>query len=323
MSDSLLTLADLVNINGAGISDAEITDIIAGAPVLAALAADGASDGTIHKYLKETGAPVVGFRDPDEGRDHSKSTDELVTINLKVIDASYHVIKVIADAYKKGADALIAREGIRHLRAAFALAEKQIFNGLDVKGFSSLISSLAYLGHPMVYNAGGATACTSVWMIRSTPDMANAVVIAGNDGKIEMDETFVQFIEDGSSPTKKLAAYMTPVEGWLGLQLGSAYSVARLANVDNGSYKLTDDLLSELFALFPEDQPPTMICMNKRSRKQLQQSRTAVNVTGQPAPWPTFWEDIPIISTSGILNTETAVTVTTTAAPTTTTTGGS
>ena len=321
MSDSLITLSDLVNINGAGISDAEIKDIIDGAPVLAALAADSASDGTVHKYLKETGAPVVGFRDPDEGRDHSKSTDELVTINLKVLDASFHVIKVIADAYKKGADALIAREGMRHLRAAFALAEKQIFNGLgnDAKGFSALIDELSYVGHPMVYNAGGSSACTSVWMIRSTPDMSNAVVIAGNDGKIEMDETFVQFIEDSNS--KKLAAYMTPVEGWLGLQLGSAYSVGRLANIDDSSHKLTDDLLSELYSLFPEDAPPTMICMNKRSRKQLQQSRTAVNATGAPAPWPVEWEGIPIIGTSGILNTETAAT-TTTAAPTTTTSGG-
>jgi hypothetical protein len=320
MSDSLITLTELLTINGAGVSEVEVSDIVSGAPVLAALAADYASDGTIHKYLKETGAPVVGFRDPDEGRDHSRSTDELVSINLKVLDASFHVIKVIADAYKKGADALIAREGIRHLKAAFALAEKQIFNGLDAKGFSSLISSLSYVGHPMVYNAGGSSACTSVWMLRSTPDMAGCTVISGQDGNIDMAETFVQFIEDGTG--KKLAAYMTPIEGWMGLQIGSAYSVARLANVDAGSNMLTDDLLSELFNLFPEDQPPTMICMNKRSRKQLQQSRTAVNATGAPAPWPTEWEGIPIIGTASILNTETTVPTTTTAAPTTTTTGG-
>lgn len=318
MSDSLITLSDLVSINGAGVSDIEVKDIIDGAPVLAAMAAAEASDGTIHKYLKETGAPVVGFRDPDEGRDHSKSTDELVTINLKVLDASFHVIKVLADIYKKGAEAMIAREAARHLRAAFALAEKQIFNGLDAKGFSSLISSLSYLGHPMVYNAGGSTAVTSVWMIRSTPDEAGTTVIAGQNGNIVIDETFVQFIEVGS-PAKKLAAYMTPIEGWLGLQIGSAYSVGRLANVDNGSYKLTDDLLSELFALFPEDAPPTMICMNKRSRKQLQQSRTATSPSGAPAPWPTEWEGIPILSTASILNTETPVEATTTAAPTTTT----
>jgi hypothetical protein len=317
MSDSLITLADLVTINGAGVSPIEVKDIIDGAPLLARLAADTASDGTIHKYLKETGAPTVGFRDPDEGREHSKSTDELVTINLKVLDASFHVIKVLADIYKGGPDAMIAREAIRHLRAAFALAEKQIFNGTDAKGFSSLISSLSYLGHPMVYNAGGSSAVTSVWMLRSTPDNAGVSVITGQNGDISIDESFVQFIEISS---KKLAAYMTPIEGWLGLQIGGAYDVGRLANVDNGSYALTDDLLSELFALFPEDRPPNLIVMNKRSRKQLQQSRTATSPSGSPAPWPTEWEGIPIVSTASILNTETAVTTTTT---TTTTTSGS
>lgn len=317
MSDSLLTLSDLTTINGAGVSDIEVKDIIDGAPVLARLAADYASDGTLHKYLKETGAPTVGFRDPDEGRDHSKSSDELVTINLKVLDASFHVIKVLADAYKKGADAMIAREAARHLRAAFALAETQIFNGTDAKGFSSLISSLSYVGHPMVYNAGGSSGVTSVWMLRTSPDNSAVTVITGQNGNIDIAETFVQFIEIS---TKKLAAYMTPIEGWLGLQIGGAYDVGRLANVDDGSYKLTDDLLSELFGLFPDDRPPNLICMNKRSRRQLQQSRTAVNVTGAPAPWPTEWEGIPIISTASILNTEDAVT-TTTAAPTTTTSG--
>lgn len=320
MADNIATLADLVVINDQRVADIDVSDIIDGAPVLAALFADVASDGTIHRYLKETGAPVVGFRDPDEGRAHSKSTDELVSINLKVLDASFHVIKVLADAYSKGPDAMIAREAKRHLRAAFALAEKQIFNGLDAKGFSSLISELSYIGHPMVYSAGGSTALTSVWMLRSTPDLAGVTVITGRDGNIDIAETFVQFIEDANQ--KKLAAYMTPIEGWLGLQVGNAYSVARAANIDaggSGGHPLDDDMLSELFALFPEDQPPTHIVMNKRSRKQLQQSRTATSPSGAPAPWPTEWEGIPIISTASITNTETAVAATTTAAPTTTT----
>ena len=80
MADSFLTLADLVKINDMNLADLEVTDLLNMSPVLAMLPANPASNGTTHKYTKEITAPVVGFRAVNDGRENSKSADELVTV---------------------------------------------------------------------------------------------------------------------------------------------------------------------------------------------------------------------------------------------------
>ena len=62
MADTLTTLAELVLFNSADVNPAEMTNILNGAPVLSALHAMPSSNGTLHKYNIETGAPVVGAR---------------------------------------------------------------------------------------------------------------------------------------------------------------------------------------------------------------------------------------------------------------------
>jgi len=98
MADSLLALADLVKINDISVRDLGATDIFNDAPVLNQLSADMASHGTQHKYVKESGAPTVGFRAPNAGRDHSSSEDTVVTIDLKILDACFHVDAKLADS---------------------------------------------------------------------------------------------------------------------------------------------------------------------------------------------------------------------------------
>ena len=56
--------------------------------------------------------------------------------------------------------------------------------------------------------------------------------------------------------------------------------------------------------LFPAARQPNMIAMNRASLKMLRASRTAVNVTGAPAPRPTEVEGIPIVVTDSIVSTE-------------------
>jgi hypothetical protein len=70
---------------------------------------------------------------------------------------------------------------------------------------------------------------------------------------------------------------------------------------------LTDALIYSLLELFPAGEPPTLLLMNRRSRAQLQASRTATNATGAPAPLPTMVENIPILASDGVLNAETEV----------------
>lgn len=315
MADSFLTLSDLIKINDANLADLQITDLLDDAPFLAALAAMPSSNGTEHKYVKETGAPVVGFRAVNAGRENSKSADTLVTITLQILAASFDCDKSLADAYRKGADAYVAREGKRHLKAAFAGAEKQILYGVgnDASGFVGLADNTAFdgLADAMVVSAGGTTAATgsSVWLVRTNPEGNDVTVIgagttgAGDSIDLQMGETIVIQKDDGTG--KKYPAYYTPTEGWLGLQIGSAKSLARICNLTADANKgLTDALIYQALALFPASRQPNLIVMNRRSLEQLRKSRTATNATGAPAPRPTEVDGIRIVSTDQITSTE-------------------
>lgn len=308
MPDSLITLADMVKLNDISVRDLGASDIFNDAPVLMLLNSDVASHGTTHKYLKESGAPTVGFRAPNAGRAHSKSADTVVSLDLKILDACYHVDAKLADSNPRGVDFVMARESRRHLRAAFAASERQFFYGTDedAGGFAGLADNagLDALADAMVVNAGGSGTgvFSDVWMIRTTSDHANVDLIMGNDGGIDIQPYLRQLVLDGDG--NKFPAFWQQIDGWIGMQVGGAKSVARLVNLnqadDATTNTLTDDLLSELFEVFDENGPPNLIVMNKRARRQLQQSRTATNVTGAPSPWPTEWEGIPIVSSKSI-----------------------
>lgn len=313
MAHDPMPLADLVKINDMNVSDIDVSDLLKDAPFISALAADTASNGTDHKYLKETGAPVVGFRAVNDGRDHDHSDDTLVTINLKILDASFHVDKAVADAYTKGGpDAWVAREGRRHLRAAFKKGETQLLygTGSDSDGFTGLsdASTIDGASDAMVVDAGGTTANTqtSVYLVRSVDPMTDVTLIVGQNGNIEIGDRYEQMMP---GTTGHFPAYVTSMYAWLALQLGSIYSVGRICNLhasDSGA-QLDDDKIADAISKFPEERQPTHLVMNRQSRKQLQQSRTATSTTGAPAPFPTESFGIPIISTSSVVNTEAVV----------------
>lgn len=315
MADTFMTLADLVKLNDMNLADIDVSDLLQKAPLLAALAAATASNGTNHSYLKETGAPVVGFRALNAGRFNSTDTDTKVEIALQILDASFRVDKAGADAYTKGgAPAYLARRGKRSLRAAFAGAEKQILYGTgnDADGFVGLaecatVNGLSDTEH--VVNAGGSTVngATSVWLLRSSDDETGVTVITGKEGQIEIGDSVV--VEATDADGKHYPAYYTPICGWLGLQVGSAFDIVRIANITaQDGCGLTDDLLSQAMELFPAADGPTHIAMSRRARGQLQRSRTATTSDGRTAPTPKDYEGVPIICTDQIVNTEAILT---------------
>ena len=309
MADDFIGLSELVKINDQNLADdRSISDLLQDAPLLRNLVADIASNGTKHEYLKQTGAPVVGFRSPNVGLDNDHSEDTKVSIDLKILDASFGVDKALAEAYTKGGpEAFIGREAMRQLRAAFFMAEQQFINGTnnDGSGFNGLADSLSALSDTMVVDAGGSSNLSSVYGVRSTADFDNAVAITGQDGRIDVGESVVTKLTDANG--KHYTGFWTPIQGWLGLQIGSKFSVGRLANIDDGSNTVTDDLLATLLEQFPAQRMPTRWVMNRRSQRQLQQSRTATNTTGAPAPFPTEAFNIPILVDDAIGNSESAV----------------
>lgn len=305
MADNLPTLADVTKISDANLADRNISDLLNDAPVLRLLAAD-TRKGNILQYTKETGAPTVGFRTVNHGRDMSKSSDTLVTVTMQILSANSQCDKRLADIYEKGAQAYIEREIRRHLRAAYFAAEMQILNGTggDASGFAGLADALA-LGNAMVIDAGGdeAQTASSIYLIRTTADLNNVAVVAGMDGQIALEETITIKATDDTG--KQYPAFYTPCEGWLGLQIGGARSVARICNITAQSdHTVDDDLIAKALELFPASAPPTHIVMNNRSLYQLRASRTATNATGAPAPIPTEVYNIPVVTTDALLNTE-------------------
>jgi len=144
------------------------------------------------------------------------------------------------------------------------------------------MDSLAF-GGTMIVNAGGDDEgeISTVFAVRST-GLNDVVLLAGKNAGLEIGETSVQRIVEG---TGSYPGYYTPIYGWLGLQVGSIYSAGRIANLDT-TKTLTDDMIAELLSRFPSSAPATHLIMSRRSRRQLQDSRTATNPTGSPAPFP-------------------------------------
>lgn len=311
MADDYAAIADLIA-DKLDLSDAQVTDLALATPFLNLLPMETSSNGTQHKYTKETGAPVVGFRAENAGREMDHSVDTLVTVTLKILDWSFDVDKAVADAWMKGPEAWIAREGMRHLKAALKAFETQVIYGDqspgDTGGFAGIVdaATVAAYDDAMVVNATGSTADTgsSVYAVRVGPD--DVTGIYRGDGVVDVGETVVtKKIVDAGSDNTTFPAYYTPACAWLGLQVGSIHSLGRIINLTAQAGKgLTDDLLSQLLELSPVGKEPTHFVMSRRSRGQLQRSRTATNATGAEAPRPTEYEGIPIVVTDSVVNTE-------------------
>lgn len=310
MANDYLTLSDLLVFNSRDLDDIYVSDLLQETPFLNALYSKPATNGNLHKYQKTTGAPVVGFRAENDGREYDSTVRTGVTVTLKIGDASFDIDKAIADAYIGGSDACVRMEMQEHLKAMFFKLEQQILGGTvegDSAGFAGLAdeTTLDDSDDSMVVDAGGSTALTSVWAVRMGD--ADTAFVAGNGGNVEVGE--LQTIQKAGATTGWYPAYWLPVTGWYGLQVGSVYSAGRICNIDAGSNTMTDDLAYNLLKLFPANRRPNAFIMNRRSQEQLRQSRTATNATGAPAPLPeTVCGGIPVYVTDAIGNAETALT---------------
>ena len=142
MANDFLTIADIVG-NSLDVNQSEISDLLTSAPFFASLPIIDSSNGSLHKYTKETGAPVVGFRAENDGIDYDHSVDTLVTVTLKRLAANSRIDKAVADGDIRGADYRVAREAMRHLKQAFFVAEQQYIlgTGADANGFTGFANS--------------------------------------------------------------------------------------------------------------------------------------------------------------------------------------
>ena len=186
-----------------------------------------------------------------------------------------------------------------------------------------------------VIDAGGTTSSTasSVYAIVEGPLDCQLVIC--NDGAggefFKMSEPVKQHIApDANSPTELLLYTLTQIHAHFGISVSgmnqtpnsvvpTQYSLRRLANVTAQSGCTVNDAKLELLCdSFPDGKRPTKLIMSYRSGRQWADSRSASTVTlnlGGPgdarnntasirAARPTFFEEIPVIYTSAIGNTD-------------------
>ena len=315
-TNSTNTLAGLLMLNDERMADVYPTDVLNDAPVLQQMfAVPASSGGILHKYLRTLTAPGAGFRLVNEGITNAAGTFEDVSVSLALLDATFSRDKAVAVGYGKGEIAYMDKESLKSLQAAFFGVECSIFRASINKQFTGLPGSTFWdeTGDEQVVDAGG-TGTRSVWLLRSAED--GIAIIAGNEGRVDMARADAQ-IQAIDSLSRPYPALQRVIMGWFGLQIGSKYDGVRICNLDGTDDDLlTDDLISSALALFPAGRGANMIVMDRTSRKELQQSRTATNPTGAPAPFPMDAFGVPIIVTEA-LTTEDQLTTSSTTTTTT------
>ena len=308
MPDNLLTVADHVA-DRLDLSPAEISDVIEQANFFMSLPYEESSNGRFHSYAKKVGAPIVGFRQENQGREFSHAEYEPVDIRLEILDYSWSVDKAVAEGSPKGKNRVIARAGLDHLMAAMFLMERQFFGGQAgnaANGFQGFPDVLNTIGET-VLNGGGTNVggATSVYLVKMGQNDVCGVM--PKDSNFGMGTMKIQDMTDAQG--RHFPAYYTPACTWAGIQVGGLYSITRLANIDSTSAgALNDSKIYDAIEAFPMGKPDYIV-MNRRARTQLRNSRTPVtkNATGTPAPIPMDVEGIPILKTEGLLNDEAIV----------------
>jgi hypothetical protein len=170
----------------------------------------------------------------------------------------------------------------------------------DTKGFPGFLQM--YDSANMEVDAGGDSEKTSVYAARLGE--RECTLVFGSDSTFALDEWRVETRTNTPS-------YVNDLNAWLGLQIHSVQALGRIKNIENDDDTLTDSMIADLVQKFPAGKPPTHLFMNTRSRMQLQKSRSAISniasdATGRAAfpPLPTESNGVPIITTDGLVNTE-------------------
>jgi hypothetical protein len=311
MAEDIATLAGLVQINNLNNDDIDVSDLLQDAPLIAAMAAVPASNGTNHSYLKETVAEGVAFRAVNAGVTNANSQDVEVSAVLKILDASYDVDTALARKARGGAEAYLEKRNMRKIAASLSTSESQIIygTGAEAGGFIGLFDNAALngLADSMVIEPAipGTTVAeqTSVIFMRTGED--DCAYIAGNDGEIAIDDPVIdRKVVNPGTDNKVLGVFFVNINGWGGVQYGSAFSVGRIANIETS---LTDDDMYAMLAKFPANRQPNLIAINRPANELLRKSRTAVNATGKAADYEDSFAGIKVVVTDRLVSTEAIV----------------
>lgn len=308
------TLLDIAKLNGADKEVGLIEENLTSAPEVQ-LFPFRTIRGTSYHTVTRTAYPSVGFRKANEGVDPTKSTFERKLVEAFIFSGRVEADKAIGLAHEDGLEAYEMIEASGVMKQSLITLGSQIWYGLsaDTEGFPGIKAALPFTagkaaGH--VIDATGTTATTASGVYAVKFGEQDVTLIGGNENIPRLGDFRDETIYDANS--KPLPGRVADLLGWIGCQIGNVNCVRRIANLTADSGKtLTDSLLADLLNAFPAGVRPDAIFMSRRSRLQLQKSRSAVGQVaasegGNPAfaGVPTNFDGVPIVATDSILNTD-------------------
>ena len=273
--------------------------------------------GTSYKIASRVSYPGVGFRSANEGSVPSKSEFENQLIECYILSGAVQADVAVARAYEDGEQAWKDIESVGVMRQALIELGSQVIYGTtaDAKGFPGLqaihTAFNAGLGaSALTVDAGGSTPDTGSSVYGINTDTQGVQLVFGAGTTFELGEWRIENV----GTTSVYPAHVANLTAWVGMQVGSKYSVGRLRDATGDALGgVTDGKLAELLSKYPVGYRPNYWLMNRRSAYQLQLSRSATSVqngvktsSGSEifAPLPSESNGIPIVITDSIINTE-------------------
>jgi hypothetical protein len=304
-------LLDIAKLNGSDTIVGLIEETLTYAPEVQIMPARTIR-GTSYKIASRVTYPGVGFRAANEGSTPTKSEFESQLIECYILSGAVQADVAVARAYEDGEQAWKDVESVGVMRQAMIELGSQVIYGtsVDSKGFPGLQAIHTAFNAGLVVDAGGTTGGTASSVYGINTDTQGVQLVFGAGTTFELGEWRIENV--GTSSV--YPAHVANLTAWVGMQVGSKYSVGRLkdATADSGA-GVTDAKLAELLSKYPVGYRPNYWLMNRRSAFQLQVSRSASSVqngvktsSGSEifAPLPTESNGIPIVITDSILNDE-------------------
>ena len=304
-------LLDIAKLNGSDTIVGLIEETLTYAPEVQIMPARTIR-GTSYKIASRVSYPGVGFRAANEGSTPTKSEFENQLIECYILSGAVQADVAVARAYEDGEQAWKDIESVGVMRQAMIELGSQVIYGTShqAKGFPGLQAIHTAFNSGLVVDAGGTTAATASSVYGINTDTQGVQLVFGAGTTFELGEWRIENV--GTSSV--YPAHVANLTAWVGMQVGSKYSVGRLkdATADSGM-GVTDAKLAELLSKYPVGYRPNYWLMNRRSAYQLQVSRSASTVQNGVktssgaeifAPLPTESNGIPIVITDSIGNTE-------------------
>jgi hypothetical protein len=246
-------LLDIAKLNGSDRVVGLIEETLTYAPEVQILPARTIK-GTSYKIVTRTSYPGVGFRTANDGSTPGKSQFENQLVECFILSSAIQADVAVADAYEDGAEAWKDIESVGVMKQSLIELGSQVIYGtsVDSLGFPGLQAIHTAFNSGLVVDAAGTTADINTSVYGINTDSQGVQLVFGSNTTFNLGEWRIENVSGGTAGTV-YPAHVANLTAWVGLQVGSKYSVGRLhsANSTDSNAGVTDAKLAHLLSKYP------------------------------------------------------------------------